>query len=123
MTTEETELHLDPVGAGTHTLGIRSVYASGNSDVAEINFGESGVEEILKSDKITVSPNPAVDYTVVSTEFDKAVLYTLSGQMIATYDGVNSDKVIRLDNVASGLYLLTIKTTDGRQASVKLTVK
>ncbi|MBD5340627.1 MAG: T9SS type A sorting domain-containing protein [Bacteroides sp.] len=123
MNTEETELHLDPVGAGTHTLGIRSVYASGNSDVAEINFGESGVEEILKSDKITVSPNPAVDYTVVSTEFDKAVLYTLSGQMIATYDGVNSDKVIRLDNVTSGLYLLTIKTTDGRQASVKLTVK
>ncbi|MDE6207296.1 MAG: carboxypeptidase regulatory-like domain-containing protein [Muribaculaceae bacterium] len=122
-TTDATELHLDPVGDGIHTLGIRAVYASGTSDTAELTFGDAGIGSIDATDAVSVSPNPATDYTIVNTVFEQAALYTLSGRLVASYDGTNGDRVIRLDNVGAGFYLLTVKTADGRTATVKLTVK
>lgn len=105
------------VPSGRHTAAVKAVYASGESDAVELEFGESGLNEV-EVNALSVAPNPAYGYTEVSGEFAGARLYDLSGRCIATFDG--SNRRLDLSNVAPGFYILTV---DSASATTPLTVK
>ena len=117
--TEDCSYMLTP-GSGEHYAEVRAVYASGESAPAKIVFGESGVNGV-QTDKISVRPNPAPGYTNVRGEFNRAVLYDLSGRALRAFDG--SDSRLDLGGVQSGIYLLVIEPLSGKPQTVKLTVK
>ena len=117
--TEDCSYMLNP-GAGEHYAEIKAVYASGESAPAKILFGESGVNGV-QTDKISVWPNPAPGYTNVRGEFNRAVLYDLSGRVLRAFDGSHSR--LELGGVQAGVYLLVIEPLSGKPQTVKLTVK
>lgn len=117
--TEDCSYMLTP-GLGEHYAEVKAVYASGESAPAKIVFGESGVNGV-QTDKISVRPNPAPGYTNVRGEFNRAVLYDLSGRALRAFDG--SDSRLDLGGVQSGIYLLVIEPLSGKPQTVKLTVK
>lgn len=117
--TEDCSYMLNP-GAGEHYAEIKAVYASGESAPAKILFGESGVNGVL-TDKISVWPNPAPGYTNVRGEFNRAVLYDLSGRVLCAFDGSHSR--LELGGVQAGVYLLVIEPLSGKPQTVKLTVR
>lgn len=119
--TESTAMLLENVAEGRHTVGVKAVYASGDSEESVIEFGESGIG-IVTDDSYGVSPNPAGEYTVVSGEFKTAVLYNLSGQPVREFGCEGLRTRLDLGGIAKGLYILSIN--DGtRIHSVKLIVK
>lgn len=75
----------------------------------------------VQTDKISVWPNPAPGYTNVRGEFNRAVLYDLSGRALRAFDG--SDSRLELGGVQAGVYLLVIEPLSGKPRTVKLTVK
>ena len=120
------------------TLFMDDVTISGGNDMA-MNTAVSGPEvtyevsldgkkladtedcSYMLTDKISVRPNPAPGYTNVRGEFNRAVLYDLSGRALRAFDG--SDSRLDLGGVQSGIYLLVIEPLSGKPQTVKLTVK
>ncbi|GEP51999.1 hypothetical protein FNO01nite_26710 [Flavobacterium noncentrifugens] len=72
-----------------------------------------------KAQKIVLSPNPAKDHIVLRNDsgwnLTQAVIFDLNGRIISTIDLKNSneDFEIRLDDCASGTYLMKIISPEG----------
>lgn len=119
--TESTMMLLKDVAEGIHTVGVKALYASGDSEESVIKFGESGID-IVTGDTFGVNPNPAEEYTVVSGKFKTAEIYSLSGQFIRGFDCTGEQTRLDLRGITRGLYILSIN--DGaRNHSAKLIVK
>ena len=120
--TTDCEFTIAAVTPGEHTAAVKAVYASGESAAAEVTFGDSGLKDLTApAGDITVSPNPARDYTVINGEFNAARLIDMSGRCVATFDGDNQR--LNLSGVASGFYVLSIEAASGNVVNVKLTVR
>ena len=119
--TDRCEYIFTDVASGAHVASVKAVYASGESEPAEVVFGESGIDSALTGG-IAVSPNPAPGYTLVSGDFTGALLYDLSGLCVATFTG--DSQRLDLTGVAPGFYILVVQPASGAPAvSVKLTVR
>lgn len=119
--TDRCEYIFTDVASGAHVASVKAVYASGESEPAEVVFGESGIDSAVTGG-IAVSPNPAPGYTLVSGDFTGALLYDLSGLCVATFTG--DSQRLDLTGVAPGFYILVVQPASGAPAvSVKLTVR
>ena len=80
--TDRCEYIFTDVASGAHVASVKAVYASGESEPAEVVFGESGIDSALTGG-IAVSPNPAPGYTLVSI-----TAYFTSGAEMAVFIGM-----------------------------------
>jgi len=103
--TENCALSLGSVSDGMHKASVKAIYASGESEEAEITFGQSGSTS-PSADGIRVYPNPAVDHTVVYGDFTRATLIDLSGRVIASFG--NGSARLDLSSISSGIYILAV---------------
>lgn len=118
--TENCALSLGSVSDGMHKASVKAIYASGESEEAEITFGQSGITS-PSADGIRVYPNPAVDHTVVYGDFTRATLIDLSGRVIASFG--NGSARLDLSSISSGIYILAVENKDGAVIPVKLQVR
>lgn len=120
--TDDCEFTIAAVTSGEHVAAVKAIYASGESEAAEVHFGDSGLKELgTPADDITVSPNPARDYTLINGEFRGARLIDMSGRCVASFNGDNQR--LDLSRITSGFYILSIESTAGNIVNVKLTVR
>lgn len=59
---------------------------------------------LLSQEKISVYPNPAVDYVHISGKFSKYILHDVLGQKIKS----GAEKTIDLRGLAAGVYILEV---------------
>jgi len=115
------EYKFKDLSAGTHTAGVRSVYTSGESEMATLNF------EIIPlginhndDDHIQLYPNPFKNVIYIThPESVKNVKITdIFGQTVkqATFNG----KFIATENLSSGIYFVNIETVAGKKTVYKM---
>lgn len=117
--TREKECMLSDLEVGEHKAGIVQVFATGESEMLEIDFEvlESGVVQNHVND-LHVYAHDGQLYIV--GEYDSAVLYTSDGVSVMRIEGVQSTDVSSLQN---GIYMLRAVTEDGRVAVYKVALK
>ena len=98
--------------AGTITLPQHCFVVIGNEEAYNgVDDVEIGSDEYAN---ISIFPNPAADYiTVNSNDVERIEIYSLSGQLVAASEGVNTMEVSQL---AAGNYIVRIFTPQGVQA-------
>ena len=88
----------------------------------------SGIIEPLKSNIISVYPNPLTDFTTLefenlTRESHTLTLYDTQGQLVRTISNITSDKlIIRRKNLTSGLYILQLRNDKEVRANGKLAI-
>ena len=97
---------------------------NGNSFISsagyqEFTIGErSGISDVIAdgTNAVSVSPNPAVDHTVISAgaEISRVELYSLSGKLTGAQTEIDGQTArIDLSALPSGLYIARVLTADG----------
>lgn len=81
------------------------------------NFMVSTTEVNLDQNLMTIAPNPADAYFVVSTEgmdIESVEVYSMSGQLLKQVSGTNSDRLrVNRGDLGSGMYLVKTRVEDG----------
>lgn len=70
----------------------------------------------LALDRVSVFPNPARDWLRIeaqNTVIEDIIMVTVAGQTVRTWHPASDQTTLSLDDVAPGLYILTIRTADG----------
>ena len=108
-----------------------SLIASGRTHIQriEIHYAEASPvsetqEQPQRTPEITIYPNPAGNEVTIAAEgIRQVVIHNLIGQKAATFDGNGSEKLtIDLSGLAKGVYLVTVRDTEGRSTTRKLDV-
>ncbi len=97
---------------------------NGNSFISSgkylsFTIGErSGIADVIAdgANAVTLSPNPAVDHTVISApaEISRVDLYSLSGKLTGAPSEIDGQTArIDLSALPSGLYIARVLTADG----------
>ena len=108
-------------GAGCYAFTTYSYNYSTNITTGKIVIVKDkslAVDNVLKSNKITIYPNPVSNYLKIDTDkkFIEIKLYDYSGNIIKTLDA--KEREFDVSNISSGNYLLimtdinNIKTTE-----------
>jgi hypothetical protein len=69
-------------------------------------------------DNVRVYPNPAQNYVTIDNQTSHLYSYqlrTLDGRVLAEKAGINGRLRVDLNDVATGLYLLTVSENDTRR--------
>ncbi|MBD5319295.1 MAG: hypothetical protein HDS07_00105, partial [Bacteroides sp.] len=79
--TTDTQYLLENISDGKHIAGVKSVYASGASEMAQVNInvGVSGVDNVVSGGVAIISDNGTITVTGVSADTEVAV-YDMSGR-------------------------------------------
>ena len=106
--------------------GIKAYYLSATEGVAAYSIGSpdtpgvvTGLENVVASETSMVYPNPAHGTAYFTQRVKQAILYSLSGQVVARVTDCNQISVTGL----SGLYLVEIIDQDGNIHKNRLVVK
>ncbi len=88
----------------------------------------SGISEANLNSFVTVYPNPAKDHVKVSMDNSKApinslVVYDIMGREVLVQNGLNSHlETINTSGFVSGMYIMTVKTSNGSGATKRFTI-
>lgn len=79
--TNETQFLLKNLSTGTHSAGVKSVYASGATEMAQVNFLvlTSGIDEIASDGYVVNAHNGIIEISGVSAE-DHIIVADMSGR-------------------------------------------
>ncbi len=96
----------DVMGTGTDTIF--------EADLDTFNFCETGVEQYLINQNISIFPNPAIDKLSIecpgNLKFNEITINDLNGNQVKS---LNSDmREFSLGNIASGIYIIQIRTEE-----------
>lgn len=77
----------------------------------------------LQSDKIIISPNPAENFVTISgnQELDSIFVFDVNGKLLKEIHEIS--KTIDVSDLSDGIYLLRLKTSDGKNFTKKLIVR
>ena len=101
---------------------VTAVYGEEESEPACLTATLEGVQE--ETLDVSLFPNPANgQVTVTAEDIRRVEIRNLLGQKVATLDGNGSESVtLDLSNLPKGVYLVTVKDTEGRSRTRKLDV-
>jgi PKD repeat protein len=121
--------------AGRVTLAPQVGIATTNTDFSKIdiivgkNFVSTGVNEnmdLLKQ-SLMVFPNPAQDKVLVqfanrSAQIENIQIFDISGSLVKQFNKaeIDIDGSVDINNLQSGLYIIRVGTSDGKQFNNKL---
>lgn len=72
------------------------------------------------SNKIVLYPNPTKNSFYLSQDVAQVEIYTISGQLVKTYNSVIAQNEIPIEFLENGIYFVKIKTSDGLVETKKL---
>lgn len=106
-TTQSPGYLLNELPEGKHTAGVKAVFSSRTTAMAEMEFEVEEGSSIPANEyaEWSVSPNPASDVVHVTGEFDYLAIYDLSGTELARHA---YGKPVSVNNLAKGVYLIKI---------------
>jgi predicted phage tail protein len=120
----ETEFLFSNLANGNYTAGVKSVYTSGASEIATIDFQvtENSVE-INTFKHITLQPNPFTNEILISNpEWVKNVrISDILGQQLKNF--IFNGKSITAENLGSGLYFVELEGVNGERMTFKVVKK
>lgn len=70
----------------------------------------------LALDRVSIYPNPAREWLRIeaqNTVIEDIIMMTTAGQVVRNWNPTHSEATLSIADVAPGLYILTIRTTDG----------
>ena len=93
-------------------------------------FRVYGNQAALTSDEfspmasVSIVPNPANDYFSVSGEISKAEVYSVTGQLVKSFEGFyNSDYQFNIQDLNKGIYLVKVFDSQNKSKTMKLIKK
>lgn len=107
--------------SNTNTLTIKS-FAYNSTANQSILAGQTTLLETREAEvkkETFIFPNPAASEVTVSEKSSYAIFYDVSGKKIMEANVVDN-KVINIRDLEDGVYIVNIKTKDGRTTSTKL---
>ena len=107
---------------GEVTYSVSTFYEDQTeSEQIEIVISRAGtsIEEIVKNGDLLIYPNPATDFIKIDGEFSSVDVYSLTGKMLKS----TTSNILDVRNLASGIYILSIKKMDGNITQSKFIKK
>jgi 1,4-alpha-glucan branching enzyme len=69
---------------------------------------------------IALYPNPAKNSFAISRDASKVEIYNIAGQLVKTYNDINSNQQLDITNLETGLYLIKITDINGISQTKKM---
>lgn len=81
-------------------------------------------EEFSPLATVSIVPNPANDYFTISGEISKTEIYSVTGQLIKSYESIfNSDYQYNIQDLNKGIYLVKVFDAQNKSKTMKLIKK
>ena len=81
-------------------------------------------EEFSPLATISIVPNPANDYFTISGDISKTEIYSVTGQLIKSYESIfNSDYQYNIQDLNKGIYLVKVFDAQNKSKTMKLIKK
>ena len=111
-TTDETEVFIYGLTAGTYTFGIVAVSGDCVSEMAEVEFVYDAVEE--NSIISAIYPNPtSSDLHINATAMKHISVYNAMGQMVYDQDVDGDEVILNMGQYEAGVYMVNVITENG----------
>ncbi|MCO6161328.1 alpha-amylase family glycosyl hydrolase [Flavobacterium sp. NRK F7] len=68
--------------------------------------------EFEANDKVLVYPNPAKSNLHVSLDANKVAIYTITGQLVKSFNSVKANQSLPIEDIQKGIYFITIINSD-----------
>ncbi len=105
---DELSYVFDELTTGSHTAGVRAIYNTGSSEIAEIDFLITGIAPDLEA-SIDVYPNPARNEVFLSGAMStEIIIYDLAGSMKLNFSCENNLHRVDLSGFENGIYIMRI---------------
>lgn len=120
-TTQSTGYVLNDLTKGRHRAGVKAIFSSVTTPLAEIEFDVEEASGIAENETAhwSITPNPANDMVNISGAYDHLIIYDLSGNEIRHHDYMPQISVAALPEgmyfikIVSGKYAETLKLIVG----------
>lgn len=99
--------------AATITLEPGEFRIFGNQTVV-LGTGENTIE------KAALYPNPTSDVFALNIAVNKVEIYSLTGQLVKTFDNTSAYTTYDVNSLTTGMYLVKVTDTENRQSTLKL---
>lgn len=96
----------DDLSIGKHTAGVKAVYASGESEIQNVEFTVMSSGISMLSDDIDIYPNPVSDILYINGDYSYAEIYDLSGFMLRRSDRTYGS--LDVSDLSSGTYIVKL---------------
>ncbi len=115
--TEDNSYLLQNLAKGDYKASVRRMYASGESDFAELDFtvDESGESIQNIESEIRIYPNPAADCFCIEGEYTGVQVIDQTGKVVIDRDG--SDNCIKVEKLPEGFYL--VRVTNAKEVMIR----
>lgn len=106
------------------TLSVTNT--SMNISIEPGGFRVFGNQQLLNNDAfdtselITMSPNPASSYFTINTEVEKVQIFSITGQLIKTFEPVSSNEQYAISDLNQGVYIVKVTDTNNREKTMRL---
>jgi hypothetical protein len=108
-------------GTPENSFEITNITENGNELTFHVHFFNSGVDEPLQTECLTVYPNPAHDYVSIDgLNLSRLELYNTVGQLILAEEIHDPHHTLVLSSLPAGSYLLKIIRDNGTETVRKL---
>jgi hypothetical protein len=100
--------------------------SSSYSNVVSVSTDIKDTEYSVSDADVLISPNPAMDFikiTCEKTSIKNVALYDLSGRLMKKIEFTGSNTEISTGDIAAGIYLLIVTTSENEQAMKKVIVE
>lgn len=77
-------------------------------------------DQFSKLDFVTVAPNPTTGTIMVNTNLTAMEVYSITGQLVKSFDNVMMDREYSIEDLKGGLYVVRLVDENGQTKSVKL---
>lgn len=101
------------IADGKHIAGVKAIYASGESELATVEFEVTGnrIEEVV-DEEVLLYPNPAKERIFVKGQVEQLDIYGASGNLLGSYLNPTEIQVAHLND---GIYTFRMITENGIQ--------
>ena len=69
---------------------------------------------------INLSPNPAVDYFTINTPLSKVLIYSITGQLVKSFNDKLQNEVYQISDLNIGIYLVKAIDSNNNEKTMKL---
>lgn len=102
-------------GKKLNEAALTSTYWIDNLSLTGPAIKSSAISDVASKSSISISPNPARDFAMVSSvnEIQHITIYNVLGKVQSTVLVNDCEHNLNVSNLASGMYLFSIKTNNG----------
>ena len=69
---------------------------------------------------VNLSPNPAVDYFTINAPLSKVLIYSITGQLVKSFNDKLQNDVYQISDLNTGIYLVKAIDSNNNEKTMKL---